>query len=388
MTLKKIKVALSAESAVFNCNKVLEPEWAAKFPGASWMPILKNSLEPKFEVVTADVALRNIEQGDWVAGEVFVIQHVHDSVAHALVAHGATPLILTCLESPLYVGAFYDQIASIAPKYKYRILFSGLQDHFSKEKGLDYCIRFPSYFLSSLNYQIPPWQGRKFMVAVIGNKYLTQSILRYFRNPCDLIWFIRQKLGGFLRSGSFTGFSSKKFKAEKIQLQDLRLRLISFFLKSGDLDLYGNGWNELKNLPTSWRVILEPLLIENSPKPCLNKLATIRNYKFSLCIENAQFPGYITEKIIECFVAGVIPIYMGAPDIDLIIPSECLIDFRNFKNLNDLLDYLQDLRDDEAIMMINAGRKFITSAQGRLYSYEGFSEIIENIIRIEYQEVI
>ena len=39
------------------------------------------------------------------------------------------------------------------------------------------------------------------------------------------------------------------------------------------------------------------------------------DYMFSFAIENAAVPGYWTEKLLNCFATGTIPIYSGAPDI-------------------------------------------------------------------------
>ena len=41
----------------------------------------------------------------------------------------------------------------------------------------------------------------------------------------------------------------------------------------------------------------------------------ISKYKFMICFENTYADGYVTEKIARCFVAGVIPIYIGDPKI-------------------------------------------------------------------------
>lgn len=38
-------------------------------------------------------------------------------------------------------------------------------------------------------------------------------------------------------------------------------------------------------------------------------------YRFSITIENAVDAGYFTEKIIDCFATGTIPLYWGDPDI-------------------------------------------------------------------------
>jgi hypothetical protein len=42
----------------------------------------------------------------------------------------------------------------------------------------------------------------------------------------------------------------------------------------------------------------------------------LKQYMFTICIENEQTLGYFTEKIIDCFSAGTIPVYWGDPGIE------------------------------------------------------------------------
>ena len=39
------------------------------------------------------------------------------------------------------------------------------------------------------------------------------------------------------------------------------------------------------------------------------------DYMFSVAIENGQYSTYFTEKLLDCFATGTIPVYLGAPDI-------------------------------------------------------------------------
>ena len=45
------------------------------------------------------------------------------------------------------------------------------------------------------------------------------------------------------------------------------------------------------------------------------------------------FAGYISEKIFDCFFAGTVPLYLGAPDIEDYIPADTFIDLRQFREL-------------------------------------------------------
>ncbi|WP_181882648.1 MULTISPECIES: glycosyltransferase family 10 domain-containing protein [unclassified Helicobacter] len=42
-----------------------------------------------------------------------------------------------------------------------------------------------------------------------------------------------------------------------------------------------------------------------------SKREWLKGYKFNLCFENSSYPGYMTEKLIQAFSAGCIPIYWG-----------------------------------------------------------------------------
>lgn len=48
-------------------------------------------------------------------------------------------------------------------------------------------------------------------------------------------------------------------------------------------------------------------------------------FRYSLAIENSRHPHYWTEKIADCFLAGTVPIYWGAPDIREYFPDEAMI---------------------------------------------------------------
>lgn len=50
-------------------------------------------------------------------------------------------------------------------------------------------------------------------------------------------------------------------------------------------------------------------------QPVLDKYEFQKDYKFSLAMENSKISGYTTEKIIDAWAAGTIPIYWGNPDI-------------------------------------------------------------------------
>ena len=60
------------------------------------------------------------------------------------------------------------------------------------------------------------------------------------------------------------------------------------------------------------------------------------HYMFSIVVENSQEPSYFTEKLLDCFAVGTIPIYWGTPDIGDFFNAGGIFQF-------DTIEYLQKL---------------------------------------------
>lgn len=58
-----------------------------------------------------------------------------------------------------------------------------------------------------------------------------------------------------------------------------------------------------------------------------NKLDGLKDYRFSFAIENAKIDYYFTEKLIDCFITGTVPIYWGCPSIGDFFNEKGLIIF-------------------------------------------------------------
>ena len=56
-----------------------------------------------------------------------------------------------------------------------------------------------------------------------------------------------------------------------------------------------------------------------------DKFQFLSSYKFSIAMENTEGDGYISEKLIDSFLAGTIPIYYGDYMIDEYINLEAFI---------------------------------------------------------------
>ena len=107
------------------------------------------------------------------------------------------------------------------------------------------------------------------------------------------------------------------------------------------LDLYGRGFN-----------------------PIDTKEEGLCDYMFSVAIENTFTDGYFTEKILDCFATGTIPVYLGAPDIGYYFNADGIITLsEEFYISEDLYyDKMDAIKDNlERIKQFEVLEDFITN---------------------------
>ena len=120
-------------------------------------------------------------------------------------------------------------------------------------------------------------------------------------------------------------------------------------MKFIDVDNYGTCGSNIRTLPK------HIVNIQNSTNRDLKdrgsyrweegKLALSSEYLFTIAIENSINHDYITEKLWHPFIAGSVPIYLGAPNIQDWLPCEtnCIIDLNKFKTPKDAALYIKSV---------------------------------------------
>ena len=72
-----------------------------------------------------------------------------------------------------------------------------------------------------------------------------------------------------------------------------------------------------------------------------NKEELLKKYRFNLCFENDLYPGYLSEKPFESWIAGCIPIWWGLDRGDFLNP-EAILDFTSM-TISDLTNRIDEL---------------------------------------------
>jgi hypothetical protein len=106
-----------------------------------------------------------------------------------------------------------------------------------------------------------------------------------------------------------------------------------------------------------------------------SKSAMLSGYTFAICFENQVMQGWVTEKIFDCLVAGTIPIYLGAPDIEEWVDPECFVDMRRFSGYDELREYLLALSPAEIGSYREAGREYFRTERFKPFTKEAFADI-------------
>lgn len=180
----------------------------------------------------------------------------------------------------------------------------------------------------------------------------------------DFVPFEEKKFCTLVASNLKSSFSQELYSARK--------EAIRFFEAAGEegFEFYGRGWDAAEYPSYRGKVS--------------DKIQTIKNYRFNICYENTQgTPGYVTEKIFDCFMAGTVPIYWGAPNIEAYVPKGCFIDRRDFATLQDLYEFLNRMSKEEYEGYLVRIRQYLDSDAAKKFTLDQLSKDFYQAIKEE-----
>ncbi len=157
--------------------------------------------------------------------------------------------------------------------------------------------------------------------------------------------------------------------------------------------LYGRGWGQPPARPgvtgrlmkrlNEWRARLHevPPAFPSWRGPVHAKGEVLSRARFAIAFENVQgSPGYITEKIFDCFVHGCVPVYLGTPGAADCIPSGCYVDARAFADDLALIDHLRTIDETRFAAHQAAIAAYLISPAAQRFSNEQFTRTLVDTI--------
>ena len=162
---------------------------------------------------------------------------------------------------------------------------------------------------------------------------------RYFRYP-RFIYILtdfksnNNKTLSQIRENALLNYNKKKFCAAVIS---------NYFFK----DYFRLDF--IKKLNLYKKVDMGGKFNNNVGGPIKNKIQFLSEYKFSIAMENTNGDGYISEKIIESFYSGTIPIYYGNYMIDEFINPKTYILIRGYQDIDNKIKYIKEIDNNETL---------------------------------------
>lgn len=156
-----------------------------------------------------------------------------------------------------------------------------------------------------------------------------------------------------------TGISADKKSNYKDELYSERKKAYLYFEKylNEQFVFYGTRWRK-KGHPCYGGIVE-------------NKARTFHGFKFALCLENTKnIKDYVTEKMLDCICAGIVPIYAGAKNILEYIPQDCFIDYFSFDSLDSLASYLISMDETAYCQYLHAAKKWLISDAIVMFGYK------------------
>ncbi len=204
--------------------------------------------------------------------------------------------------------------------------------------------------------------------------YTSNQVKFYFPQPSlkmieELVPFKQKKL--------CTLIACNKCSPHPWELYSHRAGVISYFESNApeEFDFYGIGWDSQKFKTYKGAVD--------------HKVPYLKKYKFSFCYENMlNDAGYITEKIFDSFVAGCVPIYLGAVNISSYIPDNCFIAREKFSSLSQLHDFLKNMTEEDYNTYLENIRIFLSSKEAFLFSIEFFIDLVIEMLIPGYDQSV
>ena len=218
-------------------------------------------------------------------------------------------------------------------KERYEVIFSDYPDYviFSEFGGQNYdienrinCVKL---FLSIENRD-PNFANTDY---AIGIHYIDKGD-RYFRKPTETHQLTAIQTVYNVTQVKNIDVSKKKFCAWVVSNGGGRVRNL-FYDKLSEYKVVDSGGHFRNNVGGSVG----------------NKIEFLSHYKFSICMENSKTQGYISEKLVDCFEAGTIPIYYGDDTVLELLNSKSYIHIKNEDEFEEKIELIKKIDNNDTL---------------------------------------
>jgi hypothetical protein len=175
----------------------------------------------------------------------------------------------------------------------------------------DAYLSFDSKIPHERNFYLPLW-------LLTSTNWVCELNLSYWGTPSP-------KLDNLLRDRKI-GRKKERFACAFIgKNYPIRLHAIESLRNIGKVDVFGEG----------------------ARNPVKNPSKVAQDYKFVLCFENDLYPGYVTEKPVEAYLCGAIPLYNGIDSLGY-INKQAIINLNEFDSFDCWIECIENHHRDDS----------------------------------------
>lgn len=334
-------------------GRAFDPEFAAARPGGLvWATLASQARRSGWTPLTID-QYANLSAA---SSDAFLVVQLYrlSSLARELIESGRIrAAVAVCLESPLTAPDFYVSRGATVAEFQHVFAFPGALPKGFGGAGELHSLQWP--YERPGKFESHPWGDRR-LLTLIGSNRRSNLSMRPKPDAGGLLQYLR-------RSCRFE-LTSRKVQRALGRLPELyfkRLEMIEYFASHAEFDLYGFDWDKpVPGAERRFRASIDATYRGTIPHG--RKIETLRGYRFAFCSENTVYPGYVTEKLLDCIVAGCVPLYLGAPDIERFVPAGAYVDVRKFQTNDELCVFLHEMSEPVAEAIRECGREFVMSS--------------------------
>ncbi len=274
--------------------------------------------------------------------------------------------------------------------YIYRILserydleISDTPDYFiGSDFGVDYlkydCVRiFQTGELITPNFNIYDY-GISFDYMDFGDRYIRMP--NYYSS--------------FVQYSDNLEAMQKKHIFDRAALEEEKKYFCAFVVSNGGeyasdvrTDFY-NALSKYKHINSGGRYMnnLAGTEFDSESNGVSDKIAFTRKHRFSITFENASYPGYCTEKLMEGFAAQTIPIYWGDPLVGKIFNKRAFIDCNDYSSWDEVIAKIKEIDENPDLYYSMLAEPALVDPDSVQKDLEAYKRFIWNIFDQPYEK--
>lgn len=120
-------------------------------------------------------------------------------------------------------------------------------------------------------------------------------------------------------------------------------------------------------------------LLNNVGAPVADKIAFQASHRFAIAFENTSYPGYTTEKIVEAFASGCIPIYYGDPSVTRDFNPKAFVNCADYASFDEVVKRVIEIDDNPELLRQYLREPALNDPQMRAKAHAALDAFLENI---------